>query len=290
MNKLLSICTILFFFISAVTCAQGFDTVQIKTIKITDKIYMLEGAGGNIGVIIGNDGTVIIDDQFDQLTEKIKQALKALSDKPLRFVINTHFHADHTGGNEKFGGEGSIIVAQENSRRRMTTDQLMNQQTVKAAPYNALPKITFKESMNMHLNGETVEIVHAENAHTDGDAIIYFKESNVVHAGDVFVRYGLPFIDQPHGGSINGMINAMDQLLTLVNDETKIIPGHGALANKKDLVEYRDMLVTVRDRILKLIREGKTYTQVVESDPTSGFKPAFDKKDWIKAAFDSLKD
>jgi cyclase len=284
-------CTIIFIASAQQSFAQNFDTVQIKTLKITESIFMLEGDGGNIGVLAGKDGIVMIDDQFAPLSEKIKTALKVLNDKPVRFVINTHFHGDHTGGNENFGGEGAIIVAQENSRLRMTSDQFMatlNNQR-KAAPYDALPKVTFTESVTLHLNGQTVQVFHVKNAHTDGDAIIYFKESNVFHAGDVFVRYGLPYIDQPHGGTIDGMISGIDQLLTLVNDSSKIIPGHGALAGKKDLLDYKNMLVTTRERILKGIKEGKTLDQIIATDPTKEFISAFERKDWIKAVYDSLK-
>ena len=284
-------CSVFFIAFNQSAIAQDFDTVQIKTIKITDKIFMLEGSGGNIGVLVGKDGIVLIDDQFAPLSEKIKAALKALSDQPVKFIINTHFHGDHTGGNEKFGGEGAIIVAQENSRLRMTTDQFMasfNMQQ-KAAPYDALPKVTFTESVTLHLNGETMQVFHVKNAHTDGDGVIFFKESNVVHAGDVFVRYGLPFIDQPHGGNIAGMINGADQILALVNEDSKIIPGHGVLAGKKDLLEYKDMLVTVRDRIAKGIKQGKTLEQIISTDPAKEFKSVFDRKDFIKSVYDSLK-
>ncbi|MEO5890403.1 MAG: MBL fold metallo-hydrolase [Ferruginibacter sp.] len=291
-NTLLTMAGTLILFTSALrVSAQNFDSVEIKINKLTDKIFMLEGEGGNIGVLAGSDGIVLIDDQFAPLSEKIKAALKTISDKPVRFVVNSHFHGDHSGGNEKFGGEGAIIVAQENSRLRMTSDQFMttlNNQT-KAAPYDALPKVTFTESVTLHLNGETVQVFHVKNAHTDGDAIIYFKESNVFHAGDVFVRYGLPYIDQPHGGSLDGMIKGIDQLLTFVNDSSRIIPGHGLLAEKKDLLDYRNMLITIRGRILKSIKAGKTFDQVVESDPTKEFKAVFGRKDWIKAAYDSLK-
>ena len=235
---LLSICYVLAFVAFAQpTSAQNFDTVKIKTLKITNSIYMLEGSGGNIGVLVGKDGVVLIDDQFAPLSEKIKNAVKVLTDKPISFIVNSHFHGDHTGGNENFGGEGAIIVAQENSRLRMTTDQFMAtfNNTQKAAPSVALPKVTFTESVSLHLNGETVQVFHVKNAHTDGDVIIHFKESNVFHGGDVFVRYGLPFIDQQHGGSIDGMIKGVDTLLALVNDDSKIIPGHGLLAGKKKI-------------------------------------------------------
>jgi len=273
------------------SAAQNFDSVQIKTNKITETIYMLEGEGGNIGVLIGKDGTVLIDDQFAPLSEKIIKAVSALSDKPVRFVINTHFHGDHVGGNENFGKAGAVIVAQENSRLRMTSDQFMktfNDQQ-KAAPYEALPKVTFTEAVTLHLNGETVQVLHVENAHTDGDAIIYFKESNIIHAGDVFVRYGLPFIDQPHGGSIDGMIKGTDAILALVNDDTKIIPGHGAISTKKDLLDYKKMLQTVRDRIADGIKEGKTLNEIVASEPTKEYTAAFDRSAFITLVYDSLK-
>lgn len=273
------------------TSAQNFDTVEIKTTKITESIYMLEGSGGNIGALVGRDGIILIDDQFAPLTDKIKKALAKLSDKPVKFVINTHFHFDHTGGNENFGGEGIIIVSQENNRRRLTTDQFIAafKMDQKAAPYDALPKVTFTESVTFHMNGETVQVFHVKNAHTDGDAIIHFKESNVFHTGDVFVRYGLPFIDQPNGGSIDGMIKAIDQLLLVTDDQSKIIPGHGALSGKKDLLDYKNMLTTVRKRIAEGIKKGKTLKQIIDSNPTKEFKSAMEKPVFIKSVYDSLK-
>lgn len=271
--------------------AQEFDSVEIKTNKLSEKIFMLEGSGGNIGVLTGKDGTVLIDDQFAPLSEKINNALKKLTDKTVKFVINTHFHDDHVGGNENFASEGTVIVAQANSRLRMTTDQLMAafNSTQKAAPYQALPKITFTESVTLHLNGETVEVLHIKNAHTDGDAVIYFKESNIIHTGDVFVRYGLPFIDQPHGGSIDGMIAGIDDIMNLINDDTKIIPGHGDIATKKDMFDYKKMLQTVRDRITDGIKKGKTLNEIIASDPTKEYTAGFDRSAFITLVYDSLK-
>ncbi len=291
-NKFLSaigtIVLVATFFQSA---AQNYDTVKIITHKVTEKIFTLEGDGGNIGVLTGNDGTIIIDDQFAPLSEKIKTALKALNDKPVRFVINTHFHGDHSGGNENFGKDGAVIIAQDNSRSRMTTEQFIaafNSRTP-AAPYDALPKVTFTESVTLHLNGETLQVMHVSNAHTDGDAIIFFKESNVIHTGDVYVRYGLPFIDQPHGGSIDGMIKGTDQIIALANDVTKIIPGHGAIATKKDLIEYRAMLQTLRDRIAGAMSKGKTLTEIIASAPTKEYPAVFDRSVFITLVYDSLK-
>jgi len=270
---------------------QNFDTVQIKTNKITESIYMLEGAGGNIGVLTGKDGTVIIDDQFAPLTEKIKAALAKISDQPVRFVINTHYHGDHTGGNENLGGEGAVIVAHENVRKRLSTDQFMAafNREVKASPYAALPKVTFTDSVTFHMNGETINVFYVKNAHTDGDVIIHFKESNIFHTGDVFVRYGFPFIDQGAGGSIDGMIKATDLLIARTNDQSKIIPGHGALSAKKDLVDYKSMLVTVRKRIADGIKQGKTLEQIVDTDPMKGYKVTMDKTLFVKLVYDSLK-
>ena len=291
-NKFLSaIGTIVFIATFFQSGAQNYDTVQIITHKITEKIFSLEGAGGNIGVLTGKDGTIIIDDQFAPLSKKIKAALKILNDNPVRFVINTHFHGDHSGGNENFGKDGAVIIAQDNSRSRMTTEQFIaafNSRTP-AAPYDALPKVTFTESVTLHLNGETLQVMHLSNAHTDGDAIIFFKESNVIHTGDVYVRYGLPFIDQPHGGSIDGMIKGTDQIIALANDDTKIIPGHGAIATKKDLIEYRAMLQTLRDRIAGAMSKGKTLTEIIASDPTKEYAAVFDRSAFITLVYDSLK-
>ncbi|HET9744731.1 MAG TPA: MBL fold metallo-hydrolase [Chitinophagaceae bacterium] len=271
--------------------SQNFDSVQIKTTKLTESIYMLEGAGGNIGVLVSNDGIIIIDDQFAPLTEKIRAALSQISSKPVRFVINTHFHNDHTGGNENFSGQGAIILSHENARRRLTTDYFFEafKETQKASPYEALPKVTFADSVTFHVNGETVHVFYAKNAHTDGDVIIHFKESNIFHCGDVFVRYGFPFIDQGAGGSIDGMIRACEQLIAITNDQTKIIPGHGGMSTRKDLMDYKHMLVTVRTRIADGIKQGKTLQQIADSDPMKGYTVIVDKWFFVQSIYNSLK-
>jgi len=289
----LTICTVIAFgVLTEKLSAQNFDSVEIKTYKMSETIYMLEGSGGNIGLLVGKDGVVMIDDQFAPLSEKIKTAIQKITDAPVRFVINTHFHGDHVGGNENFGKEGAIIVAQSNSRLRMTTDQFNASfnQTQKAAPYDALPKVTFGDSVTLHLDGETVQVTHVPHAHTDGDAIIYFRESNIIHAGDVFVRYGLPFIDQPHGGSIDGMIAGTDVILNLANENTKIIPGHGAIATKKDVSDYKNMLVTIRNRIAEAIKQGKNVNDIIAMDPTKEYTSAFERSAFILLVYDSLKD
>ena len=285
------IIVIILFASSLAVTAQNFDSVTIKTTKVAGSVYMLEGSGGNIGVLIGNDGVIIVDDQFAPLAGRIKKAIAAISDKPIRFVINTHFHGDHSDGNKVFGSEGSIIVAHENARKRLSTDYLFKtyKQEQKAMSYEGLPKITFAQSLNFNMNGETVQVIHIKNAHTDGDAAIYFKESNVLHAGDAFVRYGLPFIDDDGGGSIDGMINGAEQMLKMINDETKIIPGHGQISSKKDLLDYKNTLQTIRNRIADGIKAGKTVDQIISSDPTKEFKTGYDKIFFVRSVYNSLK-
>ena len=283
----------LLFFIAFSTCiySQNFDSVEIKATKLTESLYMLEGSGGNIGALVGNDGIIIIDDQFAPLTEKIKTALSKISNKPVRFVINTHFHGDHAGGNENFGGQGAIIVAHDNARKRLSVDYLFEalKQTQKATSYEGLPKVTFADSVTFHLNGETVHVFYAKNAHTDGDVIIHFKGSNIFHTGDVFVRYGFPFIDLGAGGSIDGMIKAVEKLIAVTNDQSKIIPGHGAMSTKKDLIDYKNMLVIVRNRVADGMKQGKTLQQIADSDPLKGYVAVFDKYFFVESIYNSLK-
>jgi cyclase len=285
------IIVILLFASCLAVTAQNFDTVTIKTTKVAGSVYMLEGSGGNIGVLIGNDGVILVDDQFAPLSEKIKKAIAAISDKPIKFIVNTHFHGDHSDGNKVFGSEGSIIVAHENARKRLSADHFFTsfKQEQKAMSYEGLPKITFAESLTFNMNGETVQVIHIKNAHTDGDAAIYFKESNVLHTGDAFVRYGLPFIDNDGGGTIDGMINGAEQMLKMINEETKIIPGHGQISSKKDLQDYKNLLQTIRNRIADGIKAGKTVDQIISSDPTKEFKTGYDKIFFVQAVYNSLK-
>jgi glyoxylase-like metal-dependent hydrolase (beta-lactamase superfamily II) len=291
MKRIFIFAALSFFIFHMDLYSQNFDTVQIKTTKLTESIYMLEGSGGNIGVLIGNDGIIIIDDQFAPLTEKIKAALSKISDKPVKFVINTHFHGDHSGGNENFGGQGAIIVSHNNARKRLSVDYFFEamKQTQKALSYEGLPEVTFADSITFHMNGETVHVFYAKNAHTDGDLIIHFKGSNIFHCGDVFVRYGFPFIDQGAGGSIDGMIKAIEGLIAVTNDQSKIIPGHGALSTKKDLIDYKNMLVTVRKRVADGIKQGKTLQQIADSDPLKGYVAVFDKFFFVQAIYNSMK-
>jgi len=249
--------------------AQDFTNATIETIQLTDTLYMLVGVGGNIGLSVGEDGVYIIDDQYAPMSDRIKAAIAALSDKPVRFVVNTHWHFDHAGGNEVFGGDGAVIVAHDNVRKRMVTGQEMPafDRSVPPAAPAALPIVTFSETAALHLNGEEARAIHLPHAHTDGDAMIHWPASNVLHMGDTFFNGIFPFIDAWSGGGIAGMISAADQALALVDEETKIIPGHGPLATKADLLKFRDFLATVQTRALSAKEKGQTGEEWAASAP-----------------------
>jgi glyoxylase-like metal-dependent hydrolase (beta-lactamase superfamily II) len=240
---------------------------------------MLIGAGGNLGLSIGEDATFLVDDQFAPLTPRIEAAIAKLTAKPVRFVINTHWHFDHTGGNENLGKAGAVIVAHDNVRKRMSTEQFIEflNMTTKPEPRIALPVVTFTRDIAFHLNGEEIRVWHVPNAHTDGDAIVHFRTSDVVHMGDVFFNRIYPFIDTSSGGTIDGVVAAVDQVLAEISDKTKIIPGHGPLATKADLAAYREMLATVAARIKSAIREGRELEEVVAAKPTADFDATFGK-------------
>ena len=271
----------------SINFAQGFDKVEIKTIKLTDQTYMLQGAGGNIGVSVGEDGVFVIDDQFAPLSEKILTAIKALSNKPLKFLVNTHFHGDHTGGNVNMTKAGATIIAHDNVRKRLE----MPQRDGSLKPKEALPVITFNDKMKIHVNGESIAVFHIDNAHTDGDAILYFTESNVLHTGDTFFNGRYPYIDLKSGGSVNGYIEAVKRSLMLVNDDTKIIPGHGAIANKEDYKTFLSMLETLKTNIQAEIDNGKTEDQVVDNSNLTktyddlGYGTGYINSERIRATF-----
>ena len=271
----------------AIAAAQNFDNIQIRTIPVTESIYMLQGSGGNIAVSIGDDGTFIVDDQFAPLTDKIVAAIAELTDNPVDFVVNSHWHYDHSDGNENFGRAGAYIVAQDNSRRRMETDQVLSGSNRPQPAYDevGLPKITFFESMRFYYNNNTIDVIHTGPGHTDGDAQVYFRDSNVIHTGDMFVRYGLPYLDHGNGGSLDGMIDATWSIAGVIDDDTIIIPGHGQLSTRTDLLEYRDMLVTIRDRIKDQIDRGRSADQVVASNPARGYAdPGGGTEGWVRTA------
>ncbi len=275
---------------------RDFSSVEIETIRVADGVYMLVGSGGNIGLSIGEDGPFVVDDQFAPLTEKINAAITALTDQPVRFVVNTHWHPDHTGGNENYGTAGATIVAHEKVRERLTTEHYIAAFDMRspAAPAAALPVITFNDEANFYFNGDRVHVFHVDPAHTDGDAIVHWVEANVMHTGDLFrtTSTGYPFIDTGTGGRIDGVIAAANIIIRLANSETKIVPGHGELATVDDVVAYRNMLTTVRDRVRLMIADGLSKDQIVRAKPNGdldaiwGGNMAPDQ--WVGIVYDSM--
>src|SRR6476659_6019342 len=249
---------------------QDFSKVEIKVTKVTGNIYMLEGAGGNIAASVGENGIVIVDDQFAPLAEKIQAALKGITNKPVRFIINTHYHGDHTGGNEPFSNAGSTVIAQENVRKRLESGGIAGnggsvKMENKPASKAALPIITFENDVTVHLNGEDIRALHFPAGHTDGDAVIFFPKNNVVHMGDDFVRYGFPFIDVASGGSVQGMIAAMEKAITMLPADVKVIPGHGALANLDDVRAFIKMLKETSAVVQKAIDRHQSLEQMKQA-------------------------
>ncbi len=248
---------------------RDFSKVEITTTKLGSTLYMLMGEGGNIGVSAGADGVYLIDDQYAPLSEKIMAAVKAISDKPIKYVVNTHWHGDHTGGNENFGKAGAAIIAHDNVRARMEKGGELKafSMVVPPAAAGALPVITFSDKVTLHQNGEAARIMHMEPGHTDGDAIIHWPAANVIHTGDTFVNGWFPFIDTSSGGTLNGIIKTAETVLALADDKTKIIPGHGPLASKADLQKFHAMLLTVRERVTAAKKAGKTAEAWAASEP-----------------------
>jgi glyoxylase-like metal-dependent hydrolase (beta-lactamase superfamily II) len=284
---------------AAMVQQDDFSKVQIKVMKVSGNVYMLEGAGGNIAASVGEDGIVIVDDQFAPLAEKIQAALKGLgiTDKPVRFVINTHYHGDHTGGNEPFSTTGATVIAQDNVRRRLESGGPGgNGGSVKfeskPAPKAALPIITFEHDLTVHLNGEDIRALHFPSGHTDGDSIIFFPKNNVVHMGDDFVRYGFPFIDVTSGGSVPGMISAVEKAIAQLPADVKVIPGHGAISNLDDVRAFVKMLKETSAVVQKAINEHKTLEQMKQAKilaPWDKFSGAFINSDaFIETLYNSL--
>lgn len=257
----------------SVSQAQDIPNPDIRSETLTPDVTVLFGGGGNIAVSHGADGLVVIDDDYVQMTPKLAAALDTFGKGPARYVINTHWHFDHSGGNAALGKGGALIVAHDNVRRRLASDQVIAAFKLKFPPSKAeaLPVITFADGLSLHLNGDTLTTVHVPNAHTDGDALVKWEKANILHTGDVFVRYGLPFIDLSSGGSIKGMIAGAERALALCDEKTRIIPGHGEIASRADLVAYRDMLVTIRDRVAKARAAGRTLVQIKADKPAAAW-------------------
>ena len=233
---------------------QNMEQVEIKTQQITQEVYLLQGAGGNIGILTGPDGVFMIDDQFAALSDKLIAAIAKISKQPVRFLVNTHHHGDHTGGNENFDNQGALILAHLNVR-----DRLKEKATDSTA---GIPVITFNDQLNLHINSNDVMVLHVHNAHTDGDALVYLPQSNVLHTGDTFFNGMYPYIDLSSGGSVDGDIEAAEKGLSIINENTQIIPGHGNLATYKDYSNYLAMLKSIRESVLQKIDQGATEEEV----------------------------
>ena len=292
MNKLLLLTVVLLFAVSA-HAQTDFSKVEIKATKVAGNVYMLEGSGGNIGVSVGDDGILIVDDQFAPLADKIRAALKGIADKKLRFILNTHWHGDHTGGNVAFGPEATII-AQDNVRKRLATEQKITSlnMTTPPSPKEALPVITFNDSLSVHFNGEDIRAIHFPHGHTDGDSVIFFNASNVVHLGDDFFAGRFPFVDLDSGGSVEGLIKNIGELIGKIPPSAKLIPGHGPLSTLDDLKSYHRMLQQTTEIVRGKIAAGKTLDQIKAEGLPAEWAPwgtGFIKTDrWIETIYKSL--
>ena len=259
--------------VSAAAQQTDFSKVEIKTTKITDNFYALEGQGGRIGVLAGPDGVLMVDGQFAPLTEKIVAAIKQISPQPIRFLVNTHVHGDHTGGNENFAKMGAIIYSRPQLRDRLAHPRTNAQgNTPRPAPEMALPKVTYNERATWHMNGEEVELIAIPRAHTDGDTLVRFPANDVIMTGDFYRSVAYPNIDRINGGSLNGMINGLGVVIGTAGPNTKILPGHGPIVGRDAVVAHRDMMLGVRDAVAKLIREGKSEQEVIAANPAGPFE------------------
>lgn len=278
------------------TGQDNYDSVEIVPVKVADNLYFLKGAGGNVGVFIGNEGTLMIDNQFAPLSNKLNGAIKTLSPNDIRFLINTHVHGDHSGGNENFMKMGATIVAHDMVRERMSKERSnpSDNTVTPPRPAEAWPVITFGEKLNVYLNQEEIELLHVSPGHTDGDVVIHFKKANVYHMGDMFVTYGYPYIDYGSGGSINGFISSLDSFLSMMDDNTKVIPGHGELCTKADVKKFRDRVAEIRDEVAAALKKGKKPAEVtglpIASKYDAEWGQGFTKgKDFVLMAAENLK-
>jgi glyoxylase-like metal-dependent hydrolase (beta-lactamase superfamily II) len=283
--------------LSGAAVAQMRMDGELTSAPVRGSVHVLVmPSAGNVGVSAGPDGAFVIDDQFAPMVPKITAAIAKLTDQPIRYVLNTHWHGDHTGGNAALGKEGYVIVAHDNVRSRMSKEHFnafFNSKTPPSPP-EALPVITFNDQITFHFNGDTVRVIHLAEAHTDGDAVFYFQKADVLHAGDVFVRYGYPFIDLSSGGSTAGMIAGLDAILKVIGADTLVIPGHGAVARRADVQQFRDRLAEARGRVVRLIRDGKSLEEIVAANPLADYDADWGQgfvkaPQFIKTLFESEK-
>lgn len=255
----------------------SWDEVKFSSEKIRDGFHVLYGDGGNIGLSVGDDGIYLIDDESSPITDKLLAAIREVSDAPIRFIINTHWHYDHAGGNETLGGEGAVIIAHDNARARMQTGMTYPgfDTTIDATAPAGLPVLTFNGESSLHLNGAEARAIYVPHAHTDGDLLVWFPDLNIIHAGDVFINGGYQFIDWFSGGSVDGTIAAMEKIIELANDDTLVIPGHGPLTGKARVRQVADMLITIRDRVRLLREQGKTVEEAIAAQPTMEWDAEF---------------
>jgi cyclase len=247
--------------------AQDFSKVEIKTTKYTDKFYTLEGQGGTIGALVGPDGVFLVDTQFAPLTEKLVAAVKKISSSPIKFIVNTHVHGDHTGGNENFAKLGAIIFSRDQLRARLARPG----GNAAPAPQVALPVVTYDGPVTIHLNGEDVQLIPIRSAHTDGDTLVSFPGLDVLMTGDYYRSVGYPNIDRNNGGSLNGMLEGLGRTIGLAGPNTKIIPGHGPTVDRAAVTAHRDIMLAVRDRVAELIKQGKTAQEIIAAKPTAPY-------------------
>ena len=289
--KVFLLLTLLFVLAATAQAQVDYSKVQIKATKVAGNVYMLEGSGGNIGVSVGDDGLLIVDDQFAPLADKIRAALRGIADKKLKFILNTHWHGDHTGGNVAFGPEATII-AHDNVRKRLATEQKILGNTTPPSPKEALPVITFDQSLSVHFNGEDIRAIHFPHGHTDGDSVIFFSASNVVHLGDDFFAGRFPFVDLESGGSVEGLIKNIGELVNKIPPTAKLIPGHGPISTLEDLKSYQRMLQQTTEIVRAKIAAGKTLDQIKSEGLPDEWKPwgvGFIKTDgWIETIYKSL--
>lgn len=271
--------------------------LELNTTKLTNSMYVIHGSGGNVILSIGNDGIILVDDQYAPVTEKMKSVIANITNKPIKFVINTHWHPDHVGGNEKLGEAGAIIISHDNVRKRLSNDQFFEliNQTIPALSKKGLPIITFSDNMTFYQNNDEIRISYLDNGHTDGDSAVYFTQNNVIHVGDDFSDRAYPFMDLSTGGSIDGLISSLQSIISMINNDTKVVAGHSGISNQTKVKDYVGMLIDVRSVISNMIKEGKTLDEIIQSKPTSQYDTTYQDysfiklKDFVTNLYESLK-